>query len=374
MNSIKPVFLIPLVIFGMIAGITGGWIRLGYTEFQIPEAAANHGVCMLGGFLGTLISLERAMVMKQRIWLLFPLICGTSVPLMLAGWTFPGKLTIFIASMGLSAIMYLQTLKHPAMHQYIMSLGAVFWMVGNFALIQSGLVAVATPWWIGFILFTIIGERLELSKFLPTPKWAKNSLYGLLALFLIGIWIPFHHHGNWLMGASAIFISFWLLHFDMAKIASKKAYQFKYIGIGLRVGYVWLTMNGIVLLFFEKHVLYYDLYLHTFFLGFTCSMIWAHAPIILPMVLNIKESPYQPVIWPIWGFFQLTLLGRIICSIFGFHEMRKVFGVLNGWSIILIFGTMAIIVICKVLWGKYRERNLTSSSETSKAKGNKMSL
>ncbi|PSL07763.1 hypothetical protein [Cecembia rubra] len=369
MNSIKPIFLFPLVILGLIAGISGGGIRLGYTEFQIPEAAANHGIWMVGGFLGTLISLERAMVMKQRIWLLVPLICGMSVPLMMAGWTFPGKWTLLIASMGLLAIMYLQTLKHPALHQFIMSLGAVFWMAGNFVLIQTGLVAAATTWWIGFILFTIIGERLELSKFLPTPKWAKNALHGLLALFLIGIWTPFHQHGNWLMGASAIFISFWLLHFDMAKIASKKANQYKFIGIGLRVGYVWLTLNGIILLFFQNHIFYYDLYLHTFFLGFTFSMIWAHAPIILPMVLNIKESPYHLVIWPFWGFFQLTLLGRILSSIFEFPEMRKAFGVLNAWSILLIFVTMATIVISKNLRGKYIMRKASILSGNKEVQG-----
>lgn len=358
--QIKPIFLFPLVVLALLLGISGGWVRLGNTEWLVPHAASLHGIWMVGGFLGTLIALERAMVMKNKIWLLVPFISGMSVPLMVAGWASLGTYALLVASLGLVAIMYFQTLKHQVVHQFIMSLGAVFWLVGNFSLIHSGLVAAATPWWIGFILFTIIGERLELSKFLPTPRWAKKGLNGLLLLFLLGMWLPFHRHGNWIMGAAAIFISFWLLHFDMAKIASKKSHQFKYIGIGLRVGYVWLTLNGIILLFLEQHALYYDLYLHTFFLGFTFSMIWAHAPIILPMVLNIKESPYHGMLWPFWILFQVSLLGRVLTSLTGMGSLRTIFGVVNGWSIVLLFVMMAGIVLVKVLTGKFKRNAIIS--------------
>ena len=60
---------------------------------------------------------------------------------------------------------------------------------------------------------------------------------------------------------------------NVAKVAAKKDNQFRYIGIGLRMGYVWLMLHGLILLFLEGQVLFYDLLLHTFFLGFTFSMI-----------------------------------------------------------------------------------------------------
>jgi len=297
MKILQPIYLFPLILISLILGIAGGWIRLGYMGFSVLGAASNHGVLMVGGFLGTLISLERAMVMKQKAWLLVPLLSGLSILLLLfLEWPNVGVSLLFLASLGLTAIMYIQSIKHPVVYQYIMTVGAVSWMLGNFMLLYSGFVPAAVPWWMGFILFTIVGERLELSKFLPTPKLAKNVLVWLLGLFFIGMLLPFHGSGNWLMGVSVILISFWLLHFDMAKIAFKKANQFKYIGIGLRVGYVWLTINGIVLFFLENHSYHYDLYLHTFFLGFTFSMIWAHAPIILPLVLSIKQNPYHPIL------------------------------------------------------------------------------
>jgi hypothetical protein len=362
MKLLKPLYLFPLIVLALVMGIAGGWVRVGYLGLVIPHAAANHGILMVGGFLGTLISLERAMVMKNRFWLLIPLLSGLSIPasLLFPGWPAFGFGLLLTASLGLMVIMYLQSLRHPVVYQYVMTMGTVFWMAGNFMLIYSGFVPAAVPWWIGFILFTIVGERLELSKFLPTPKAAKNGLLLLLLLFFIGIWIPFHSYGNWLMGTSAIMISFWLLHFDMAKIASKKADQFKYIGIGLRVGYVWLTLHGIILCFFEPHPLYYDLYIHTFFLGFTFSMIWSHAPIILPMVLNIRQSPYHPILWAGWAVFQLTLLGRVIVSLIGLAEWRTIFGMLNGWTIIVMFVLMAVITILKIWSSKNSKIEINS--------------
>lgn len=354
MQLLKPLYLFPLIVLALVMGVAGGWVRIGYLGMMVPGTAANHGILMVGGFLGTLISLERSMVMKNKAWSLIPLISGLSIPalLLVPGWPAFGQSLLLAASLGLMAIMYLQSLRHPVIYQYVMTMGAVLWMAGNFTLLYSGFVPAAVPWWIGFILFTIVGERLELSKFLPTPKLAKNGLLLLLALFFIGIWIPFHRYGNVLMGGSAIVISYWLLHFDMAKIASKKADQFKYIGIGLRVGYVWLTLHGVVLCFFESHPLYYDLYIHTFFLGFTFSMIWAHAPIILPMVLNIRHTPYHPILWIGWTVFQLSLLGRILVSLIGLPEWRTFFGMLNGWTTLGMFVLMAAITVITITFSQ----------------------
>lgn len=355
MKALKPIYLFPFVLIALVTGMVGGWIRIGYTEIAISGSAANHGILMVGGFLGTLISLERAMVMRHKVWLVVPLISGLSIPvLLLLGWPTFGMAMMLSASLGLMGIMYLQSLRHPALYQYVMSVGALSWMLGNFSLLYTGFVPGAVPWWIGFVLFTIVGERLELSKFLPTPVIAKKALVWLLAAFFIGLWLPFHDYGNWLMGAAIIFMSFWLLHFDIAKVAAQKSKQFKYIGIGLRVGYFWLTLHGIILTFMTAHSFHYDLYIHTFFLGFTFSMIWAHAPIILPMILNIKINLYHPILWIGWSIFQLSLLGRILSSVFGIYEWRTLFGVINGYSILAQFALMAGIVF----YSKVTEKKL----------------
>lgn len=349
MKIFKPILVFPLAVAGLLFGVLGGFNRLGYVGWIVPEAAAGHGLLMVAGFLGTLINLERAMVMQAKTWMLVPVFNGLSIAVVLLGFSQTGSVLLILAGLGLMAMMYLQTVRHPLMHQYVMAAGAAFYLIGIVAWVQKGLIAAAVPWWIGFVFFTIIGERLELSKFLPTPTWAKKALLAILGVFFLGMLLPFHGHGRWLMGFAAVAVSYWLLHFDMAKIAAKKEKQFRYIGIGLRVGYVWLTLHGLALCFLDNHGFFYDLHLHTFFLGFAFSMIWAHAPIILPMVLHLKLSLYHSVLWIGWVVFQLSLLGRTLVSLMGWAELRLFFGIVNGFSILSMFVLMALIVLFRTI-------------------------
>lgn len=350
MSTLRPFYVFPFVLFGLLMGLAGGAVRLGAAEWHVTGAAAGHGMLMVGGFMGTLITLERAMVMKNKGWLMVAFLSGASIPAMLLpGWGIFGQYLLLAASIGLVVIMYIQSVKHPVAYQFVISIGAACWFIGNYALIVTGFVPAAVTWWIGFLLFTIVGERLELSKFLPTPPVAKMTLYALLAAFFIGMWLPFHSFGNWLMGGSIVLIGAWLLRYDMARIAAKKSAQFKYIGIGLIVGYLWLVIHGVLLAFFESHPLHYDLYIHTFFLGFAFSMIWAHAPIILPLVWGITDKLYHPILWVGWLVFQLTLIGRVVTSWFSQFEWRTTFGVLNGWTIIAMFALMGLVLLFRRL-------------------------
>lgn len=314
----------------------------------LSEGAAQHGLFMVGGFLGTLISLERGMVMKHKVWFFVPILSGLSSLLLINGQFEIGIFLLMAASLGLSAIMHLQTVRHPHFHSLLIYLGAVCWLLGNFMVWYHGLIAAGTSWWIGFLLFTILGERLELSQFLPVPAWSKKLLGALAAMFFVGLLFPFHGIGNEILGAAGILLATWLLYFDMAKVAAKKSHQFRYIGVGLQTGYIWLMIHGLILLFMESQALYYDLMLHTFFLGFTFSMIWAHAPIIFPLIFGIRETPYHRVLWLGWGVFQFTLIGRIISGGLGLMEWRKILGVANGWAILAMFALMAGIVLWKI--------------------------
>ena len=344
----KPFILLPLVLLGLLGGISGGWIRLGSPIIPIPESGVNHGLLMVGGFLGTLISIERAMVMKKKAWLFIPFLSGISAIFFMIGEAQAGMIALLAGSLGLSAIMQVQVIRHTHFDSILLYLGAVSWFVGNFFAWHFGMIAAGSSWWIGFLLFTIVGERLELSQFLPVPSWSKKALGALLGLFFIGLTLPFHGWGNEVMGLAVLLISVWLLVFDMAKVAARKKAQFRYIGVGLRLGYLWLGAQGLILLLMESHPLFYDLVLHTFFLGFTFSMIWAHAPIIFPTIFGIRETPYHPILWITWAGFQLSLLGRILSGILGEFELRKIFGVANGYLILIQFILMAGVLVWKI--------------------------
>ena len=61
MKIIKPNYILPLVLLALLMGISGGWVRLGDLSWVVPGAAAQHGLLMVGGFLGTLIAAVQAL-------------------------------------------------------------------------------------------------------------------------------------------------------------------------------------------------------------------------------------------------------------------------------------------------------------------------
>src|SRR5690606_33689073 len=156
------------------------------------------------------------------------------------------------------------------------------------------------------------GERLELTRFVPVPKAAGVVMWILFALVFISFFIPFHASGLMFYGISLLFLTLWFLRFDIARLSSRKSGYFRYTGMSMLTAYGWLLVHVLLVLFFNNHPFFYDLYLHSFFLGFGFSMIWAHAPIILPGILKISKTPFHPILWLFWFIFQLTLAARIL--------------------------------------------------------------
>ena len=349
LNGLKPYFLMPLILMGLIMGIVGGWIRLGYVAMPVASAAMSHGLLMVGGFMGTLICLERCMVMKHKGWLLIPLLGLVATAFFLLGYETYGMYALTLESIGLFIVLYLQTVKHKLPELALMCLGAVCWIIGNVLVIKTGFVPVGTTWWIGFILMTILGERLEFGKFLPNPRWSKAILYTLLTAFFVGLMLPFHEGGNWILGVCALFMGLWLLRFDMARISVRKEGYHRYIGLGLILGYIWLALFGLVLCLMDSHPFFYDIFLHTFFLGFAFSMIWAHAPIILPTVFKRSQHAFHPLLWPFWILFQISLIGRMGSSLLLYPEARSWFGIINGWTVLAMFAMMMGILIYQIV-------------------------
>lgn len=351
----KPQYLLPLILLALIMGTVGGWIRLGYVVAPLATAAISHGLLMVGCFLGTLISLERCMVMTNKACLLIPA-CGLlATCFVIFGNEYWGLIFLTIESAGLVVILYHQTLKYKLPELVWMCLGAICWLIGNIMVIRTGFIPVATTWWIAFIMFTIVGERMEFAKFLPNPKWSKMLIHGLMSLFFVGLLFPFHQGGNLILGFTAISIGVWLICFDMARFSVRKTAFHCYIGLGLIVGYVWLISFGLVLCLMENHPYFYDLFLHTFFLGFAFSMIWAHAPIILPTIFRRTETLYNPVLWPLWLLFQLSLWGRTLACTFQNGEVRSWFGVINGWVILFMFTFMAGLLVYQMVKAKNKD-------------------
>ena len=76
--------LLLVAAFSLATGILGGLARAGW-GVPLPAAAAHHGVLMIGGFLGTVISLERAVALGHPAAFAAPLAAGAGTALLLAG-------------------------------------------------------------------------------------------------------------------------------------------------------------------------------------------------------------------------------------------------------------------------------------------------
>jgi hypothetical protein len=134
----------------------------------------------------------------------------------------------------------------------------------------------------------------------------------------------------------------WLLAFDIARRTVRKVGLTRYIAVSLLAGYVWLAVAGLLGLRFGGVMAgpQYDAFLHSVFVGFVFSMIFAHAPIIFPAVLGVSISYssrfYLPLI-----LLQVSLVLRVGGDLAGLVVARRWGGLLNEVAILAFIAVLA---------------------------------
>jgi hypothetical protein len=300
---------------------------------------------MTGSVLGTLICLERIIGNKNKWWRLLPLINGLSAVMFVANQPIPGYTLLIFGSVGLLILMLTYCRNSATLSNWMLALGAFAWLTGNLVLLQHNSYPLAVKWWMLFFLWTIFGERLELSRMLPVSVLKKYSLFFILILNMAGVLLPFHWYGNEFFSISFIALSIWLFFFDMSRQAFRFPYHHRYIALWLMTGYGWLLISGSWLLFRASTPFGYDAALHSFFIGFVFSVVFGHVPIIFPGIFKINISLYHRSLYFVYVLFQLALLGRIIGDALADNHMRKWGAMMNGISILLFIAfTVAIII------------------------------
>lgn len=339
---VKPLFLL-FAFSNLVIGVLAGLGRLGW-NIPLSETYVHHGAIMVGGFLGSLIALEKVIPLKRPIFYIGPLLSASSILLFVTG-QFQTALVVLIMSSAVFVLVYMTYLqKQYTLYLVLAMVGALCWSVGNVLLLWKRFYPMVFPWWMGFILFTIVSERLELSRFLPVTKRQRQTLIASLSLFLLGILLPFHGAGTYIAGASMALISIWLLRHDVVKLTIRKEGLMRFTAIALVCGYVTLLLVGIFLIVLMDVPLGYDIVVHTFFLGFAFSMIFAHGPIILPGVLGLAVKPYHLMFYvPLIGLLT-SLAMRIVANVnlIPFYY-RAVSGWISAGSILLYF---LVIITC----------------------------
>ncbi len=293
----------PLLLLGFIAlafGIAGGLVRLGASIPAPAGAIALHGALMVSGFLGTVIGLERAVAL-DRLWAYAaPLASGLGGLCLVFGFAAPGFALLALAAALLVAASLAVLARQPSLEMATLLAGAVAWLAGNLSL-YAGLPAV--PWWIAFFALTIGGERLELSRYLKRGALARDAFIVLAAAMLAAPLLP------QALGVVLVLFALWLFAFDLARVTVRQRGLPRYIAVCLLSGYAWLAFGGLLL----AAAVAYDAALHAIFVGFVFSMVFGHAPVILPAVLRVPLS-YHAALYAPLALLHLSLVVRVFVS------------------------------------------------------------
>jgi hypothetical protein len=319
------------MLMGMLALLGGLWAglhRLGWTGPLLrANLPAAHGPLMVCGFLGTVISLERAVALDQAWAFLAPGLTGIGGLLTIAGVSGEfGPLLITAGSLGLVAIFGVVLSIQAVPFAMVMTGGAVAWLWGNLLWLSGWPVHALVPWWISFLVLTIAGERLELSRMLFHASWTRQLFLGLVGLLGVGLVLSVSAPdlGFRVMGAGLAAVALWLGAYDMARRTIRAQGLTRFIAVCLLAGYVWLLVGGVLALCFGNtgggYV--YDATLHAILVGFVFSMIFGHAPVIFPSVLGIS-IPYRPVFYVHVALLHMSLMLRVVGDLNLFESLRR---------------------------------------------------
>lgn len=331
-----------LAALSLVVGLWSGLHRIGW-DLNMLTGSMHHGAIMVGGFLGTLISLEKILPLKKRILFAVPSISGASVLFFLAQFPIIAWSCLILASLGLSAVFLHYFLREKSLVYVLMLGGGINWLIGNIVLISDRFYPLAFPWWLAFALFVITSERVELTKFLPVTNTAKIMLIGLLATYILGVTMSFHGKGSLISGVALAAISAWLMKYDLIGISMGKTGLSRFVAIALLSGYISMLFTGILIVSLDNQPLAYDAVVHTFFVGFVFSMIFAHGPIILPGVLGISAKPYHKILYAWLALLHASWLIRVTADVTLQFEVRKFSGIITSIAVMGYFATIAAL-------------------------------
>ncbi len=120
----------------------------------------------------------------------------------------------------------------------------------------------------------------------------------------------------------------------------------RFIAVALLSGYFWLAVAGATALVnggVQPGSAAYDAALHALLLGFVFSMVFGHAPIILPAVLHVK-LPYHPSFYAPLAALHVSLLVRLSGDLLGSPAALRVGGLLHALALLGFIGNSAFAV------------------------------
>jgi hypothetical protein len=339
--QVRLIPLLALAILALLVALWAGLLRLGWLLPSFPNLASAHGPLMVSGFLGVLIPLERAVAIRQKWMFAVPVAAGAGWIALLFAPAIGGVL-LTLASLGTLAILGVMVRREPHLHTVVMFAGALAWLAGNMLWLTGVPIFQIAYLWMAFLVLTIGGERLELSRVLRPSAGQLWVFAGIAAALFAGallclLWLE---GGARLSGLSMLGLAFWFLRNDIATRTIRHTNPLtRYIARCLFAGFIWLGVGGALLLYFGALYAgpYYDAALHAVFVGFVISMIFGHAPIIFPAILGAPIR-YHPAFYVQLALLHASLLIRLGGDLMGQLDVRRWGGLLNEVAILVFLG------------------------------------
>jgi hypothetical protein len=341
----------PFLVPGIVSLLLALWAGVTRLPWALPGEALVplHGALMVGGFLGTVISTERAAALGKMWTWLAPVCTGLGTLVMLAtlgiavaGPQAPVRAGAFLLTAG--ALVYcVSTLMvwkvQRTLFNLVLGLGGAAFLLANLLLTLGFAVWAVTPLWAAFLVLTIAGERLELNRLLAPRPTDLIPFHVSVFLMLVGLlaWFTVRADlGARIWGAGLVVLALWLLWKDLARKTIRMRGVTRYVAVCLLSGYVWLLLSGVL------NILHpgisagppYDAIWHTLYVGFVLSMIFGHAPIIVPALTGIMVE-FRPVFYLPLVLLHASLVARVVGDLVPLLELRRVGGLINAVVVLL---------------------------------------
>ncbi|SES48747.1 hypothetical protein SAMN05216199_0183 [Pedococcus cremeus] len=338
-------FLLPAGL-ALLLGVDAGLRLLGAPALPLSQRLpVVHGPLLVLGFVGTLVALERAVALRRPAGYAAPALLGVGGLLLVAPLPLRAGQSLLTAGAAALAMVYVALWRRQRDDAVlIQALGAVLATGGALLWLGSVPVPRLLPWLAGFVVLTIAGERLELARLQILSSGSAAALVLTAAAVTVSavaslLWPT---AGFPLLGASLLILVGWLAVHDVARRTVRARGLPRFIAVCLLAGYAWLAVAGGTWLL-AGPVLdgpAYDAAVHGVFLGFTLSMIMAHAPVILPAVLRVR-LPYRASMYAPALLLQASLVVRaLVGDAWGVEVARRAGGIGNAAAVLLFLGVM----------------------------------
>ena len=335
----------PMLFIGLLSMACGTWLGLARLGWNMPlpwqDQLIAHGPLMVCGFLGTLISLERAVGFGARWGYAAPVLVAAGALMVDLGPAGAfGPLLITAGSVVVVAIFLVVWRRQPSLFVATMTIGALMWVAGNVQWLGGAAIFRVVFFWLAFLVLTIAGERLELNRVLRPTRTVRAGFVLAIAMILAGVAAStrWPEPGVRTLGVGLVALTLWLARHDVARRTIHQRGVTRFMAVCLLGGYAWLGLGGVIAVVtgIATPGLLYDAMLHAVFLGFVISMVFAHAPVIFPAILG-RPLRYRPAFYVHMGVLHASLVLRIAGDLVDSLGRWRVWGGLLNAIALLLF-------------------------------------